>query len=142
MEYLHVYGVINSDEELKKLLTDNFVVVFLDDREINDNIIFEPLKYITLYNYDKDYIRVVVTDPYIDMNIQEIVDVLDKKEDFDLENFGERHEIVVEPDYPLYFYAIYKENKEDFKNVVTYLKNNNIRVISAKIIKYIEETVS
>lgn len=142
MELLHVYGIVNSDKELKELLTDNFVVIFLDDKEISDNIIFEPVKYITLCNYGDGFIRTVIDDPYFDMGIREIIDELDKQEDFDLENFGERHEVAIDLDYPLYFYAIYKGNREDFENIITSIKKNGKQIISVKIIKYTEETIA
>lgn len=141
MELLHVYGITNSDKELKNLLTDNFVVIFLDEKEINDNIIFKPLKYITLYNYGDGFIRTVIADPYFDMDIREIIDELDERENFDLENFKEQHEITVEIDFPLYFYAIYKGNRQDFENIVTSIKKNGNKITSAKIIKCTEEII-
>lgn len=141
MEFLHVYGIVNSDKELKKLLTENFVVIFLDEKEINDDIIFKPLKYITLYNYGNGLIGTVIADQYFDIDIREIIDELDERENFDLKNFGKRHNVAIEIDYPLYFYAIYKDNKQNLENIIARIKKSNKQIISAKTIKYTKEMI-
>lgn len=141
MEFLFIKGIVNSDSELKTLLKDNFVTVFLDDNEIKDDILFEPLKYITIVNYNNKQLRIVFTDTNHDTDIYEIVDVIDYKNEFDLENFGERHKLNVEFYYPLYFCAIYKEDENDFTDILTILKKRFMQIESAKIVKYIEEVI-
>lgn len=142
MRLLHVNGRIHSDSELKKLLTDNFIVIFLDEEKIEDDILFKPLKYITIANINNEYFRFVFTDTNYDTDIYEIVDTIDSKEEFDLEHFGERHNIAIEIYYPLYFYAIYKGIEDEFRDMVTKFKQYSIQIESAKIVECIEKIIT